>query len=74
MDRALRLRSGQASDFELDGVADHPVYGGNFRPSSRWSEPEFVHTEHKIHPFHPNCTSVAPGNINQITWYGGLIK
>ena len=49
-----------ASDFELAGRIEHPLHGGKFRPSSRWDELLIVHYEHTIHPFHPNCTSVAP--------------
>ncbi|MCJ7540203.1 MAG: hypothetical protein MUO88_11125, partial [Desulfobacterales bacterium] len=58
----FRTRSSmdRATDFELDGKVEHPFHGGKLRPSSRWGKPELVHYEHKIHPFHPNCTGVAP--------------
>jgi hypothetical protein len=61
------------SDFELDEKDVHPFHGKNFRPSSRWSEPEIVHQEHKIHPYHANCTTVAPETNPQSNWFGGSI-
>jgi len=62
-----------ASDFELDGANENSVYGGNFSPSSLWSEPELVHQEHKIHPFHADCTKAAPDNTNLTNWFGDSI-
>jgi len=60
MDRALRLRSGQASDFELERDGEHPFHGGKYCPFSLWSWQQSVHPEHKFHPFHANCTQTAP--------------
>jgi hypothetical protein len=49
-----------ASDVELAGRTENPFHGGKIRPSSRWNEPRMVQLEHKIHPFHPSCTRIAP--------------
>jgi len=50
----------RASDFELDGETENPVYGGKYCPSSRWEGLKIIHQEHNIYPFHANCTNIAP--------------
>ena len=62
----------RASDFELCVGGVYPVFGGKLRLSCRWSCQETIHTEHNFHPFHPNCTGVAP-ETHQINWLGGSI-
>ncbi len=59
----------RASDFEMAGGTEYPFHGGKIRPSSRWSQLTAVHYEHKFHPFHPICTTVAPElHQNQLDW------
>jgi hypothetical protein len=66
---ALRLRSGQASDFELCVGDVHPVFGEISCPSSLQSPQQTVHTEHYFHPIHPGCTMVAPETQQyQLVW------
>jgi len=55
----------RASDFELCEGGVHPFHGGKSCPSSLWRWQQSVYNEHSFHPFHPNCTRIAP---NQLVW------